>query len=61
MKSTELVGYCGAYCGHCHLAQENVAFGIKLLQDINTEYGPTKGVENFGWEPMRNLGKYATQ
>lgn len=61
MKSTELVGYCGGYCGDCHLAQENVAFGIKLLHAINTAYGPTRGVENFGWEPMRNLGKYATQ
>jgi hypothetical protein len=61
MNPAELVAYCGAYCGNCALAQDNVQFGVNLLKEINAEFGPTKAVDSFGWEPMRNLGKYATE
>ena len=60
MNPTDLVAYCGGYCGHCDLARENVAFGLKLLEAINATFGPTQSVGEMGWGPMRKLGGYAT-
>jgi hypothetical protein len=55
MKPTELVAFCGRYCGSCDICASNVVFGVSLLQAINAEFGPRHAAQGLGWPPMRHL------
>jgi hypothetical protein len=55
MEPTELVAFCGRYCGSCDICASNVVFGVSLLQAINAEFGPRNAAQGLGWPPMRHL------
>lgn len=57
MAPTELVAFCGRYCGSCDICAPNVIFGVRLLQAVNAEFGSRKAAEGLGWPPMRHLAE----
>lgn len=59
MEPVDLVAYCGRYCGDCAICESSVVFGVRLMQAINADFGPSKAAEGLGWPPMRHLAETA--
>jgi hypothetical protein len=56
---TELVAYCGGFCGQCGICSLNIQTGLDAVRNVVQAAGFRQEAEHLGWPLMRDIATHA--